>query len=196
MATPKQIPTLGQRADSQHGAMFVYLMNYWNPSLGRSPLCLLVKDLRLGPGADPSSRLRAAKRESRSCSVMCLWNVMFLFLICMCYAQTITCSSKKLKVFLYVSLNCLTPPLLLKLTTNLWVVVDFCLNYLPTIWELRSRGWGAVDIDFWCCDWRRQKELVKSPLSLLQMGHLSKKGKQWPNTEGGCICPFPSAFKL
>lgn len=196
MATPKQIPTLGQRADSQHGAMFVYLMNYWNPSLGRSPLCLLVKDLRLGPGADPSSRLRAAKRESRSCSVMCLWNVMFLFLICMCYAQTITCSSKKLKVFLYVSLNCLTPPLLLKLTTNLWVVVDFCLNYLPTIWELRSRGWSAVNIDFWCCDWRRQKELVKSPLSLLQMGHLSKKVKQWPNTGGGCICPFPSAFKL
>lgn len=54
-------------------------------------------------------------------------------------------------LFIRFSKNCLTPPLLLKLTTNLWIVADFCLNYLPpppAIWELGSRGWGAVDIGF------------------------------------------------
>lgn len=42
-------------------------------------------------------------------------------------------------VFLYVPLNCLTPPLLLKVTVNLWVVVDFRLDCFPPLREA-ARG--------------------------------------------------------
>jgi hypothetical protein len=73
----------------------------------------------------------------------------------MCCAQTITCPSKKLKVFLYVSLNCLTPPLLLKLTTNLWVVVNFFFlsivyplsenQEVGAMWGRQTKVFGAVD---------------------------------------------------
>ena len=66
----------------------------------------------------------------------------------MCYAQTISCSSKKEKVFLYVPLNCWTPPLLLKPTTNLWAVDSF--SPLEEEGKLERESRSA-----WCCGFLR-----------------------------------------
>ena len=83
----------------------------------------------------------------------------------MCYAQTISCSSKKEKVFLYVPLNCLTPPLLLKPTTNLWAVVDSPLDSFSPLEEGSKLERKSRSV--WCCEFLRPEAITWVASSIL-----------------------------
>ena len=99
----------------------------------------------------------------------------------MCYAQTISCSSKKEKVFLYVPLNCLTPPLLLKPTTNLWAVVDSPLDSFSPLEEegkLERESRSA-----WCCGSLRPEVVTWVASSILYF----TEGETQPRREKGDV---------
>ena len=132
-------------------------------------------------GCIPGQSLGLAGRKTQNLfsHVLVKCDASIFFLICMCYAQTISCSSQKEKVFLYVPLNCLTPPLLLNPTTKLWAVDSF--SPLEEEGKLERESRSACCCGFFKAGSSHMGRFIHSVF--YRMGNTAKEGEgryRWP----------------